>query len=111
MRYYVGWDVGAWNCGTKSKSRDALAVLMVGEDRPILTGKSVFRGSLREDINKLDGLHSLVNGRCGTTIAPDDEIIIAIDTPLGLPAALKRLAEGGELPESIPAGYLNNPYL
>ena len=44
--YYIGWDVGAWNCDKNRKSRDAIVVLD-GEK----TVKGIWRGNLRKTIN------------------------------------------------------------
>lgn len=110
MHYYVGWDVGGWNCDGNPKSRDALAVLRKGQSSLAICGQ-VFRGNIREQINQHNDLASLINHRCKTEIAADDPITLAIDTPLGLPSALAALVQGGELPATVPEDYSMNPYL
>lgn len=114
MHYFVGWDVGGWNCGKKSKSQDAVAVLDLNGNRLRLCGrkrKEVCRGNIREAINKHNELHTLLNELCGTRIGDDDEITLAIDTPLGFPLAVQALVKGGQLPSSIPEEFPLNPYL
>lgn len=91
MNYYIGWDVGAWHCDKNKNSRDAVAVLTTTEDKRLQTVGSIWRGNLREQINKSIGLHELVNTCCETKIAVDDHITMAIDTPLGLPTAVSNL--------------------
>jgi hypothetical protein len=44
--FFVGWDVGAWNCDRNGRSRDAIVIL--NESRSII-GKP-WRGNLRECI-------------------------------------------------------------
>ncbi len=110
MHYFVGWDVGGWNCKKNPKSRDALAVLHVKEGALALCG-SVYRGNIREGINSHGSLAPLVNGYCKTEIAAQDSITLAIDTPLGMPQAVYALLTGGTLPASLSADYSENPYL
>src|SRR5271165_5881069 len=110
MHYFVGWDVGGWNCEKNPGSRDALAVL--GQDGEVLrVCGQVFRGNLRRDINEHSDLADIVNARCKTGICPDDHITIAIDTPLGLPIAIEALLRGEGLPSEVPDSYSENPYL
>lgn len=47
-KFYIGWDVGGWNCDRNAKSRDAIVILDSGL---ALCGKP-WRGDLRECINK-----------------------------------------------------------
>ena len=110
MHYFVGWDVGGWNCERNPASRDALAVLVHQDDRLQLLGQ-VFRGNLRRDINEHDELLKIVNARCKTEIGPDDHITIAIDTPLGLPIAIAALVTGHAIPCAMPDYYGENRYL
>lgn len=110
MHYFVGWDVGGWNCERNRASRDALAVLVREQDGLRLSGQ-VFRGNIRRDINEHSELAPIVNARCKTKIGPEDHITIAIDTPLGLPVALAALVRGEVLPSVVSDSYSQNPYL
>ncbi len=47
MRFFVGWDVGGWNCDRNTKSRDAIVIL---DDALRIVGGS-WRGNLRIAIN------------------------------------------------------------
>ncbi|WLD11906.1 hypothetical protein [Planctellipticum variicoloris] len=111
MHYFVGWDVGGWNCDKNPNSRDALAVLTVNDAGDLSVVGQVARGNIRHDINCLRDLASLINTRCGTQIRPADEIVLAIDTPLGLPAAIGELLGGRFFNDDIPDDYSRNPYL
>lgn len=114
MEYYVGWDVGAWNCSRKSKSQDAIAVLKEQGERLVLCGKEtpwVFRGPLRDEIATVKSVASLIEGTCGVTVKEEDVVTVAIDTPLGLPVGVQSLVKQEPLPDSVPKSYLGNPYL
>lgn len=110
MHYFVGWDVGGWNCDKNRNSRDALAVLSDSGNGLTLCGRH-YRGNIRAEINEYDNLASIVNATCETQIAITDPITIAIDTPLGMPSAFLALLTGGGIPEEIPEFYAYNPYL
>jgi hypothetical protein len=110
MHYFVGWDVGGWNCEKNKNSRDALAVLGDTGGGLKLCGKP-YRGNIRPEINRYSNLPDIVNAACKTTISTSDHITLAIDTPLGMPDSFFALLTGGEIPESIPESYAQNPYL
>lgn len=108
--YYVGWDVGGWNCDKNGKSRDALVILDAGL---AIVGKP-WRGNLRAAINEaatsadwIAALFSLCKA------APPDvgaRVTLAIDTPLGFSEAFVRLVMG--LDHTGPVGSSEtNPYL
>ena len=71
----------------------------------------MFRGNIRQQINQHKLLAEFVNEICGTDFLADDEITIAIDTPLGLPIAVANLITGGDVPRCIPETFSENPYL
>lgn len=110
MHYFVGWDVGGWNCDKNPSSRDALAVLVRETGELRLSGQ-VFRGNLRRDINERTTLADILNERCKVKLGPDDRITIAIDTPLGFPVAIAALIREEVLPSAVPGSYGENPYL
>lgn len=108
--FYVGWDVGGWNCDKNAKSRDALVILDTGL---AIVGKP-WRGNLRAAINEaatsadwIAALFSLCKA------APPDagaQVTLAIDTPLGFSEAFVRLVTGQE--SAGPLGSSEtNPYL
>ncbi len=41
--YFVGWDVGAWNCDKNGTSRDAIVIL---DEQRVIVGEP-WRGNLR----------------------------------------------------------------
>lgn len=81
--YYLGWDVGAWNCDRNPRSRDAIVIL----DSQLKIVGSPWRGNLRKTINEAQNAISWIRklfDLCG--ISNQDEVPIvtmAIDTPLG----------------------------
>ncbi|MFO7724526.1 MAG: hypothetical protein R6V45_03170 [Oceanipulchritudo sp.] len=109
-QYFIGWDVGGWNCDRNSKSRDAIAILDNGLS---LVGEP-WRGNLRETINSSTGTAEWLRALfrlCGTEVAGYPvQATMAIDTPLGFPKALRALANNlhatGAVGESAA-----NPYL
>ncbi len=107
--FFIGWDVGGWNCEKNSKSRDAIVIL----DEELRIVGTPWRGSLREPINA-----ATTSGEwaarlfrlCGSEPAADASLTLAIDTPLGFPAALLALTTG--LHSAGPIGdSASNPYL
>lgn len=110
MRYFLGWDVGAWNCNKRSKSQDALAVLADNDGLLALQGK-VFRGPLRTEIAEVATVASLLKAHCGIETQPNDTFYIGIDTPLGLPEAVQWHVNMSSLPEKVESRASHNPYL
>ena len=110
VRFYIGWDVGGWNCDKNATSRDAIVILDAGLN---VVGKP-WRGNLRKQINESKDSAAWIGalfGLCGID-APSISapVTLAIDTPLGFSnefAALITQHEGvTELVESS-----SNPYL
>lgn len=110
VHYFVGWDVGAWNCDKNSKSRDALVVLTEQSGSLTICGKPK-RGNLRKYLDGQTTLEALLNGFCGSEIQSGDIITIAIDAPLGFPAAVRALIDGKPFSGELPESYAENPYL
>ncbi len=107
--FFIGWDVGGWNCDRNANSRDALVILDVDLH---VVGKP-WRGNLRETIN-VAATSAEWTARlfrlCGSETAADASFTLAIDTPLGFPSALLALAS--ELQPVGPLGDSSaNPYL
>jgi hypothetical protein len=107
--FYIGWDVGGWNCDKNGKSRDALVIL---DAELNIVGKP-WRGNLRSAINEAadsaDWIKHLFS-LCTTVPPHQSKITLAIDTPLGFSEAFVRLAtqrnHAGEIGSSA-----TNPYL
>lgn len=96
LKLFVGWDVGGWHCDKNANSRDALVVTGLRNGEVVVEGKP-WRGNLRSVLMAETG-HALISamlGLCGVNADPTMEVVIAIDTPLGWPSAMMRLAQGG----------------
>ena len=106
-KYYIGWDVGGWNCDNNSASRDAVVIL---NDHIEVVGK--WRGNIRKWINEADSYQSFLStvfAECGA-VYQDEEVIIAIDTPLGYSHEfVKLLTEYKNINEV--ASFRDNKYL
>lgn len=111
MKLFVGWDVGGWHCDRNRLSRDALAVLDLDDKGdPRLVGRT-WRGSLRSLLGARRG-EDLVNamlGLCEAKAGDGDTVTIAIDAPLGWPAAMLALAGGGPMAQ-VSEKDGQNPY-
>jgi hypothetical protein len=108
--YYIGWDVGGWNCDKNRLSRDAIVIL---DSELVIVGKP-WRGNLRTHINKAnttdEWIGSLFNlcaaGKSGDGVP----VTLAIDTPLGFSDEFVKLVSEGKA--TGPIGESNtNPYL
>jgi hypothetical protein len=100
---FLGWDVGAWHCEL-GDSRDALCALIRDtHGEPVLAGRP-WRGNLRKTLNDHEG-PELVDAMLGLLkLQPlaKGSVTVAIDTPLGWPAAFLDLLLHRRLPNSIP---------
>jgi len=81
--FFIGWDVGGWNCDKNGNSRDAIVIL---DDTLAIVGQP-WRGNLRECIanatttsNWLKALFAKCKSRFPARAAA---VTMAIDTPLG----------------------------
>jgi hypothetical protein len=81
--YFIGWDVGGWNCKRNRVSRDAIVIL----DASLGILGTPWRGNLRTIINDsatapdwLRGLFGLCHTQYTSSRA---RFTLAIDTPLG----------------------------
>jgi hypothetical protein len=108
-RFFIGWDVGGWNCDHNSQSRDAIVIL----DQDLSLVGVPWRGNLRELINSamttpgwIEGLFRLCQAEPPKVGAP---VTMAIDTPLGFSNEFRNLLNGCQ------AGTIgnsqDNPYL
>lgn len=106
-KYYIGWDVGAWNCDKNKSSKDAFIII---DNKDRILGQ--FRGNCRELINKADSYKEIIKA-----IFPDLEIeyansefIVAIDTPLGFSKDFLNLLIHNIYQREINS-FKENPYL
>jgi predicted nuclease with RNAse H fold len=81
--FFIGWDVGGWNCDKNGLSRDAIVIL---DDSLTIVGQP-WRGNLREcitaAITTTDWLKALF-AMCRAEYPADTATVtMAIDTPLG----------------------------
>jgi hypothetical protein len=107
--FFIGWDVGGWNCERNAKSRDALAILNAELS---LVGKP-WRGNLSDAINAAADSADFVNRLfelCKAVPPRRRRITLAIDIPLGFSDDFIRLVtrknHAGEIGRSE-----TNPYL
>lgn len=108
--FYVGWDVGGWNCDRNANSRDAIVILDSGL---AVVGKP-WRGNLRTNINEAVTADEWIGALFALCDAhrPDGgaQVTLAIDTPLGFSEAFVRLVTGLEYTEPVGSSE-TNPYL
>ena len=110
QQYFIGWDVGGWNCDRNPNSRDALVIL---NPAGALVG-AAWRGNLARTISDAESTRDWICALfalCKASTPPESaQITLAIDTPLGFPEAFTRLT--ARLEHTDP-GRQNeaNPYL
>jgi hypothetical protein len=106
---FIGWDVGGWNCDKNPNSRDALVVLD-GEGARI---GQPWRGNLRQTLNTASSAADFLTAIlsfCKLPAAALPRATIAIDAPLGFPAAFAQLITTGAALTEIGQSSAN-PYL
>lgn len=107
--FFIGWDVGGWNCDKNATSRDAIVIL---DQELCIVGKP-WRGNLREAINAAKTSQEWTTrlfGLCGSEPMEDATMTLAIDTPLGFPTEFLSLT--AELQSAVSISDLpSNPYL
>ena len=109
LEFYVGWDVGGWNCDKNQKSRDAIVIL---DDTLRIVGKPK-RGNLRQAINASTNTREWIASLfrfCGTESPGPAQVTMAIDTPLGFSDAFRDLADNLRSVEAVEKSH-TNPYL
>lgn len=109
MTLFLGWDVGGWNCDG-GKSQDAL-VALEGTAFLDLRLIGVWRGNLRRSLVETECPGALLTRlpRLGEPTA--SEVVVAIDTPLGWPAAFTSLLDGTADVASVTDKVIENPYV
>ncbi len=108
--YYIGWDVGGWNCEKNSKSRDAIVILDANGNK---IGNE-FRGNLRNCINESKNTLDFVSNIFTLCVLKQkfnvsSKAILAIDAPLGFSEGFKELL-AGNITDNINK-HQKNPYL
>jgi len=108
--FFIGWDVGGWNCDKNGKSRDAITILDANRE---IVGRP-WRGNLRTTINEAENTRDWLErlfSLCETNLPSEHKrTIMAIDTPLGFSEAFTRLVT--RLEYEVPIGHSDtNPYL
>lgn len=106
-QFYIGWDVGGWNCEKNGKSRDAIVIL---DDSLTIVG-TPWRGNLRVSIcgssSTVDWLAELF-ALCKLEFpGPTAEVTMAIDAPLGFPSEFVALATDLQSVDSIDSSSSN----
>lgn len=88
--FYIGWDVGGWNCDNNGNSRDAIAIL----DSELALCGQPWRGNLRECINRSRSSREWIRclfELCGVPSSDPVAAVMGIDTPLGFSDQFTRL--------------------
>jgi hypothetical protein len=92
--FYIGWDVGGWNCDHNQNSRDAIVIL--SHDLSIV-GRP-WRGNLRVTINEATDAVGFIQGLfrlCKDSLPTSSlQVTMAIDTPLGFSEEIIGLISG-----------------
>lgn len=108
--FFIGWDVGGWNCDKNPRSRDSIVIL---DSSLTIVGKP-WRGNLRYTINDVSGSRDFVGklfSLCNVNLHNDTtHIVLSIDTPLGFSSEFAELVTGLKYVEPLGA-YDTNPYL
>jgi hypothetical protein len=106
-QFFLGWDVGGWNCDKNRESRDAL-VILDGERNLVGTP---WRGNLRQSINEATTARAWLRRLFSYCRAdfPEHNLhaILAIDTPLGFSEAFSRLITHREYAKSVEKSNTN----
>lgn len=92
--FFIGWDVGGWNCDKNGRSRDAIVIL---NDTLAIVGQP-WRGNLRESITAATTTNDWLNAlfrKCKAEYPVGAvAVTMAIDTPLGFSAEFVALITG-----------------
>jgi len=108
--FYIGWDVGGWNCDNNGKSRDAVVIL----DASLAIVGKPWRGNLRESINDSATTEEWIRRLfllCGVYLPSEiKQITLGIDTPLGFSEAFVELVTRLKCAGPVEHSH-SNPYL
>jgi len=110
--FFIGWDVGAWNCDNNSRSRDAIVILDAHNQ---FVGQPWGWKNLREQINAAattkDWLESLFRMCRSDPPVGDYHVTMAIDTPLGFSTEFVELVKHLTPSDGAIGVTAKNPYL
>jgi hypothetical protein len=105
--FFIGWDVGGWNCDRNSTSRDAIVIL----DGGLAIVGEPWRGNLRECIASSRTASAWLQALFGKCRAQYPEtapkVTMAIDTPLGFSEEFVRLVTRQGYVEAAETSGLN----
>ena len=105
--FYIGWDVGGWNCDKNPRSRDAIVIL----DSTLSIIGQPWRGNLRECIaaatTTSDWLAALFDHCRAEFPGPTASVTMAIDTPLGFSEEFVELVANRTYVEPDETSWLN----
>lgn len=108
--FYIGWDVGGWNCDKNANSRDAIVIL----DSTLNIVGEPWRGNLRVDINRATSAREwleLLFQRCNAVVPSGTlSVTMGIDTPLGFSQEFTDLIGRASPVERLDSSD-TNPYL
>ncbi len=108
--FFIGWDVGGWNCDKNRASRDALVIL----DAALRIVGEPWRGNLREHIGKAtataDWIRALFSLCAANPLDQPFYVTMAIDAPLGFSTEFVKLATDRKWTEPLGSAD-KNPYL
>lgn len=107
--FFIGWNVGGWNCDKNGKSRDALSIL----DTNLSIVGQPWRGNLRKTINEATSATEFLCkllSLCAVESPRAIQVTMAIDTPLGFSEAFGDLVTGIR-PVEVVGSSEENPYL
>jgi hypothetical protein len=106
-QFFIGWDVGGWNCDKNRESRDALVIL---DAERHLVG-TPWRGNLRQSINEAATAREWLRrlfGYCRADFSENNlQAVLSIDTPLGFSEAFSRLITCREYAEALEKSNTN----
>ena len=112
-KYYIGWDVGGWNCDRNQKSRDA--ILILDEYGRFPKKEKPFRGNLKMILEKSTTTKEFLKNLfilCELDLSLEKHrYILAIDTPLGFSDEFVQLITSYCYTEPVPNKNYQNPYL
>ncbi len=83
QRFYIGWDVGGWNCDKNQNSRDAIVILDANRRLVRKPWRKNLRPTLTRAATATDWLGALFELCEAEYPGPGTPVTVAIDTPLG----------------------------
>lgn len=110
LSYFIGWDMGGWNCDKNKDSRDAIVIL---NSSLVIMGKP-WRGNLRPFINEAKSTSDFIIklfSLCSSNLPTNPKhVTLAIDAPLGFSTEFVGLITDFKFVEAL-GNYDTNPYL